>query len=86
MTRVANLVVTVVPLALLGFAGWLGVALTGSVIGGLTGMLWGGAVRILFLHHATFSINSLCHFFGRRRFQTGDESRNLAWLALPIFG
>ncbi|MGZ6652265.1 MAG: fatty acid desaturase [Solirubrobacteraceae bacterium] len=64
----------------------LGIALTGSVIGGLTGMLWGGAVRILFLHHATFSINSLCHFFGRRRFQTGDESRNLAWLAIPTFG
>lgn len=64
----------------------LGVALTGSVVGGLTGMLWGGAVRILFLHHVTFSINSLCHFFGRRRFRTGDESRNLAWLALPTFG
>jgi stearoyl-CoA desaturase (delta-9 desaturase) len=64
----------------------LGVALTGSIIGGLTGLLWGGAVRILFLHHATFSINSLCHFFGRRRFRTGDESRNLGWLALPTFG
>ena len=64
----------------------LGIALTGSVIGGLTGLLWGGAVRIFFLHHATFSINSLCHFFGRRRFRTGDESRNLAWLALPTFG
>jgi stearoyl-CoA desaturase (delta-9 desaturase) len=64
----------------------LGVAITSSIVGGLTGMLWGGAVRILFLHHATFSINSLCHFFGRRRFPTGDESRNLAWLALPTFG
>jgi stearoyl-CoA desaturase (delta-9 desaturase) len=64
----------------------LGTALTGSVVGGLTGLLWGGAVRVLFLHHATFSINSLCHFFGRRRFRTGDESRNLAWLALPTFG
>jgi stearoyl-CoA desaturase (delta-9 desaturase) len=74
--------------ALLGlaFPFGLGVALTGSIIGGLTGLLWGGAVRILFLHHATFSINSLCHFFGRRRFNTGDESRNLAWLALPTFG
>jgi len=70
----------------LAFPFGLGVALTGSVIGGLTGMLWGGAVRILFLHHATFSINSLCHFFGRRRFVTGDHSRNLAWLALPTFG
>ena len=64
----------------------LGVALTGTVAGGLTGLLWGGAVRILLLHHATFSVNSLCHFFGRRRFATGDESRNLAWLALPTFG
>jgi stearoyl-CoA desaturase (delta-9 desaturase) len=53
---------------------------------GLTGLLWGGAVRIFFLHHVTYSINSLCHFFGRRRFETGDESRNLLWLALPSFG
>ena len=64
----------------------LGVALTGSVAGGLTGALWGGAVRIAVMHHATFSINSLCHFFGRRRYETGDESRNLAWLAIPTFG
>ena len=62
----------------LAFPFGLGLALTGTVVGGLTGLLWGGAVRILFLHHATFSINSLCHFFGRRRFRTGDDSRNLA--------
>jgi stearoyl-CoA desaturase (delta-9 desaturase) len=59
----------------------LGVALTGQVVGGLTAMLWGGAVRIFLCHHLTFSINSLCHFFGRRRYDTDDESRNLAWLA-----
>jgi stearoyl-CoA desaturase (Delta-9 desaturase) len=64
----------------------LGAALTGSLTGGLTAMLWGGAVRIFLLHHATFSINSLCHVFGRRPFETGDESRNLAWLAIPTFG
>jgi stearoyl-CoA desaturase (Delta-9 desaturase) len=64
----------------------LGVALTGSIFGGLTGLLWGGAVRMLVLHHATYSINSLCHFFGRRRFDTGDESRNLAWLSLVTMG
>jgi stearoyl-CoA desaturase (delta-9 desaturase) len=64
----------------------LGVALTGTVAGGLTGLLWGGAVRILLLHHATFSVNSLCHFFGRSPFATGDHSRNLAWLALPTLG
>src|SRR5438128_2010117 len=64
----------------------LGVALTGEVTGGLTAMLWGGAVRIVVCHHLTFSINSLCHFFGRRRYETGDESRNLAWLAPFTFG
>jgi stearoyl-CoA desaturase (delta-9 desaturase) len=64
----------------------LGVALTGSVVGGLTAMLWGGAVRVFLLHHVTFSINSLCHTFGRRPFSTGDQSRNLAWLAPLAFG
>jgi stearoyl-CoA desaturase (delta-9 desaturase) len=64
----------------------LGVVLTGSLVGGVTGLLWGGAVRIFLLHHATFSINSLCHSFGRRPFDTRDQSRNLAWLAPLAFG
>jgi stearoyl-CoA desaturase (delta-9 desaturase) len=64
----------------------LGIAIGGTVTTGLTGLLWGGAVRIFVLHHLTYSINSLCHFFGRRRFPTDDESRNLLWLALPSFG
>jgi stearoyl-CoA desaturase (delta-9 desaturase) len=64
----------------------LGFALSGSLVGGLTGLLWGGLVRILVLHHMTFSINSLCHVFGRRPFATDDESRNLAWLAPFAFG
>ena len=58
--------------------GWL---FGGRLRDGFTGLLWGGAVRMLVLHHVTYSINSLCHFFGRQRFDTGDESRNLAWLA-----
>jgi stearoyl-CoA desaturase (delta-9 desaturase) len=63
--------------------GWL---FGGTLQDGFTGLLWGGAVRVLVLHHVTYSINSLCHFFGRRRFDTGDESRNLAWLAPLSFG
>lgn len=59
--------------------GWL--LSGGSIFGALTGLLWGGIVRIFVLHHVTFSINSLCHVFGRRRFNTRDESTNLAWLA-----
>ena len=64
-------------------AGWL---LTGSLSGGLTGLLWGGLVRIFLLHHVTWSINSICHFFGRRRFDVEDHSTNVWWLALPSFG
>ena len=70
----------------LAFSFGLGVALTGTVTGGLTGLLWGGAARIFLLHHSTFSINSVCHFFGRRDFPTRDESRNVPWLAIPTWG
>jgi stearoyl-CoA desaturase (Delta-9 desaturase) len=69
---------------LMAFA--LGWVIGGSLYAGLTGLLWGGAVRMLVVHHVTFSINSLCHFFGRRRFETDDESRNLLWLAPLSFG
>jgi stearoyl-CoA desaturase (Delta-9 desaturase) len=64
----------------------LGWAIGGTVAAGLTGLLWGGAVRMLVLHHSTYSINSLCHFFGRQQFKTGDESRNLYWLSVFTFG
>jgi stearoyl-CoA desaturase (delta-9 desaturase) len=64
----------------------LGYAIGGTLDAALTGLLWGAGVRMLVVHHVTYSINSLCHFFGRRRFDTGDESRNLFWLALPTFG
>jgi stearoyl-CoA desaturase (Delta-9 desaturase) len=64
----------------------LGLGLTGSLTGGLTALLWGGAVRIFLVHHVTWSINSVCHFFGRRRFDTDDHSTNVFWLALPSLG
>src|ERR1700759_2719851 len=64
----------------------LGVALTGTVTGGLTALVWGGAARIFFMHHATFSINSVCHYFGRADYDTGDRSRNVFWLAIPTWG
>jgi stearoyl-CoA desaturase (delta-9 desaturase) len=70
----------------LGLAFALGAAIGGSVAAGLTGLLWGGAVRLFVLHHLTYSINSICHVFGRRAFATTDESRNVFWLALPTFG
>jgi stearoyl-CoA desaturase (delta-9 desaturase) len=63
-----------------------GYVITGRVSGALTGLLWGGLVRIFLLHHVTWSINSICHFFGRRRFAVEDHSTNVWWLALPSFG
>ena len=64
----------------------LGWAIGGTLLAALTGLLWGGGVRMLVVHHVTYSINSLCHFFGRRRFSTRDHSRNLLWLAPLSFG
>jgi stearoyl-CoA desaturase (delta-9 desaturase) len=58
--------------------GWL---IGGSIGVALTTLLWAGLVRVLLLHHVTWSINSVCHFFGRRRFEVEDESRNVFWLA-----
>ena len=64
----------------------LGGLIGGSLEAALTGLLWGGLVRMLVVHHVTYSINSLCHFFGRKDFDTGDESRNLLWLSPFTFG
>jgi stearoyl-CoA desaturase (Delta-9 desaturase) len=69
---------------LLPFA--LGWAIGGTLFAGLTGLLWGGLVRVFVLHHFTYSINSLCHFFGRREYDTDDHSRNLALIAIPTLG
>jgi len=63
-----------------------GFAIKGTLAGAATALLWGGFVRVFLVHHVTWSINSVCHFFGRRRFDTDDYSTNVAWLALPSFG
>jgi stearoyl-CoA desaturase (Delta-9 desaturase) len=70
----------------LALAFLLGLAITGTLAGGLTALVWGGFVRIFFVHHITWSINSICHFFGRRRFAVDDHSTNVFWLALPSLG
>jgi stearoyl-CoA desaturase (Delta-9 desaturase) len=63
--------------------GWM---LGGTLVAALTALIWGGLLRILALHHVTWSVNSICHVFGRRRFETRDESRNQWLLALPSVG
>ncbi|HEV8461265.1 MAG TPA: acyl-CoA desaturase [Gaiellaceae bacterium] len=64
----------------------IGYAISGTWQGALTALLWGGAIRVFLLHHVTFSINSICHFWGRRNFKTADESRNVWLLSLISFG
>ena len=53
---------------------------------GLQMMVWGALISTVCLYHGTFAINSLTHIFGRRRFQTSDQSRNSLLLALITLG
>jgi stearoyl-CoA desaturase (Delta-9 desaturase) len=77
-----------IPLLVLGLAipALAGFLLTGTALGAATGLLWGGLVRVFFVHHVTWSVNSICHFLGTRRFEVDDHSTNVFWLALPSLG
>ena len=66
--------------------GLIGLAITRSLWGGVTAFLWGSLARIFFLHHVTWSINSVCHFFGKRPFASSDFSTNNWALAVLSFG
>jgi stearoyl-CoA desaturase (delta-9 desaturase) len=63
----------------------IGYWIEGSWFGALLGFVWGGLVRVFLTHHVTWSINSVCHVFGRRDFKSSDHSTNnlicglLAW-------
>ncbi len=56
------------------------------LIGGWTGFLWGALVRIFISHHVSFSVNSVCHTFGKREFETDDLSHNEWIVGLLAFG
>jgi stearoyl-CoA desaturase (delta-9 desaturase) len=76
-----------IALASLALPALLGFVLSGgSWLAALTAYIWAGLVRIFLVHHVTWSINSICHFFGARRFPTDDKSTNVFWLALPSLG
>jgi stearoyl-CoA desaturase (delta-9 desaturase) len=64
----------------------IGGAITGTWLGALSGFLWGGLVRVLLVHHATWAVNSLCHTVGDREHATRDHSTNNLWLILPSLG
>ena len=52
----------------------------------LGGLLWGGVVRVVVVHHFTFFINSLCHFVGKRPFELNTSARDSWWVAYLTFG
>jgi stearoyl-CoA desaturase (Delta-9 desaturase) len=64
----------------------LGGLITRTWTGAFTGLVWGGLVRLFFNHHVTWSVNSICHVFGRRPFTANDRSTNNWLLALPSLG
>ncbi|HMQ29555.1 MAG TPA: acyl-CoA desaturase [Chloroflexaceae bacterium] len=57
-----------------------------TAIAGWSGLIWGGLVRIFLTHHITWSVNSICHTFGSRDYQTRDASRNNFIVGLLAFG
>jgi stearoyl-CoA desaturase (delta-9 desaturase) len=57
-----------------------------QLVGGLPWLVWGFFISTTALWHATFTINSLSHVFGSRRYATSDTSRNNVWLALLTWG
>jgi stearoyl-CoA desaturase (delta-9 desaturase) len=56
--------------------GVLGGLLTGTWVGAWYGLAWGGLARIFLVHHVTWSVNSVCHLWGRQPYGSGDQSRN----------
>jgi stearoyl-CoA desaturase (Delta-9 desaturase) len=85
MRRISNLFPFWVAVSLLGPA-LIGGLWSWSWWGALTAFFWGSLVRIAFLHHITWSINSICHTFGKEDFEVRDKSRNVNWLAILSFG
>lgn len=69
-----------------GFPGLFGYLISGTLYGAITAFLWGGLARIFFLHHITWSVNSICHFYGKRPFQSRDHSTNNWPLSIVSFG
>jgi stearoyl-CoA desaturase (delta-9 desaturase) len=64
----------------------IGFLIEGSWFGALLGFLWGGLVRVFLTHHMTWSINSICHVFGRRDYKSSDRSTNNLICGLLAFG
>ena len=74
---------TVATFLLPGLMGWL---ITGTAWGAVTAFFWAGLVRVAFLHHVTWSVNSICHLVGERPFKSRDKAANFWPLAILSMG
>jgi stearoyl-CoA desaturase (delta-9 desaturase) len=70
----------------LGIPFAIGYAVGGTWGAGVEAMIWGGLIRIAAYQHATFSVNSICHMFGRQDYRSRDEARNNRLVAFLVFG
>jgi stearoyl-CoA desaturase (delta-9 desaturase) len=64
----------------------IGLAVTHTWMGALMAWIWGGLLRVFFVHHVTWSVNSVCHLWGSRPFESHDQSRNNLVMGLLALG
>jgi stearoyl-CoA desaturase (Delta-9 desaturase) len=64
----------------------IGGLVTMTWMGAFLGFLWGGIVRLCVLHHVTWSVNSVCHIWGKQEYASGDQSRNNPVMGILAFG
>lgn len=85
-TRTISRLFPVFALASLAIPFFIGWTLSGAISGALTALLWAGLARMMILHHVTWSVNSICHMFGRQPAAQDDHSRDFAPLAIVSLG
>jgi stearoyl-CoA desaturase (Delta-9 desaturase) len=84
--RVVDRLYLPIIVASLGLPAVIGWAVTGTAAGSLRAFVWGGLVRILVQLHTTWSINSICHVFGARTYDSRDRATNVWWLSVLSLG
>jgi stearoyl-CoA desaturase (delta-9 desaturase) len=86
LDRFDILVPVLLAVAMLGLGSFLGRTAPGLGTSGWQMLVWGFFISTVACYHGTYTINSLCHVWGRRRYATGDDSRNNWLLALITLG
>jgi len=86
LNRFDSLVPACFAMMMYGLGVWIGSVWPETGVTGLQMLVWGFVISTVLLFHATFTINSLGHVWGSRRFKTKDDSRNNFWLALLTLG